>query len=190
MFLGGIIRANFLVMMIFMSMIYDSGNKKIEDENSCLKNVKVFALFAKRLKLCHGVSAAQPQSRCVESEQTEGWLGFSCDRDEANIERRTPSSSLYMRTLSVTRKTSDKELQATESSPVNVTKQFLLKSTAASWILIYVQAEFSCRGGDQFRGIMILRLFVRIWVLYINVADWTTVVSITSIPQEEGLQFF
>ena len=90
MFLGGVFRANFLVKMIFMSMIYDSENKKREYGNPCLKNVKEFALLAKRLKLCHGVSAAQPQNRCVEPEQTEGWLGFSCDRDEANIEIRTP----------------------------------------------------------------------------------------------------
>ena len=131
-----------------MSMIYDSGNKKREDENSCLKNVKEFALFAKRLKLCHGVSAAQPQSICVEFEQTEGWLGFSCDGDEANIERRTPSSSLYIRTLSVTRKLATKSCKQQnhqESMPQN---KSLLKRTAASWILLYVQAEFSSRGRD------------------------------------------
>ena len=122
--LGGFCRANFLVKMIFISMIYDAVDKKREHENSCLKNVKEFALFVKRLELCHWCfCGSQPQSKCVESEQTEWCLGFSCDRDEANVERRTPSSSLCMRTPSVTRKTFDKELQATESSPVNSTKQ-------------------------------------------------------------------
>ena len=39
-----------------------------------------------------------------------------------------------------------------QSIPQN---KILLKSIAASWMLLYVQAEFSSRGGDQFRGVMI-----------------------------------
>ena len=44
-------------------MINDSCNKKKENENSCLKNVKEFALFVKRLELCHWCfCGSQPQS--------------------------------------------------------------------------------------------------------------------------------
>ena len=52
------------------------------------------------LRPSHGANAVE-----VESEQTEWCLGLSCDRDEANTQRRNPSSYSCMRTLSITRKT-------------------------------------------------------------------------------------
>ena len=67
-----------------------------------------------------GVSAAQPQ-RGVETEKIEWCSGHSCDRDEANIQRRNPSSYSCMRTLSITRKTIDKVLEQTGSLSSNTT---------------------------------------------------------------------
>ena len=193
MFLNGGVPSNFLDRIIFMSMIHDFDNEKREREHPVLKNVTEVAPYANRLQLCH---------RCFCGPATEQmWWKWKANRPSgvwdsvATEMRRIFEEETFHPILACAHFSSRGKLQVHHQA--TTLNKRLLNNTAVLWIMLCGQAKFSSRGGHQAWFCWAVSSHhpdsheeFRSWdvktkqpqgALYNTVADWTTIVNITSV---------